>query len=134
MYTIKFDPVNNKLDFIYSWDSLITKTLNFSWNNIDNENDCWTKTYHTKLSWDKLTIKINPWLQADINESPVKLFTWNSTIQAPWNYTWILYLYYCQWIECKQKYKLKFIPSTYLFSTSYCIKVKNNWECDTWSE
>jgi len=131
LYTIKFDVTNQKLELIYSGSTKITKTLAYSWV-LRSADDCYTKTYHTKLSWNNLKIDIKPGLQADINDSPVKLFTWSNT-----NFTtksWSVDLWYCQWFDCKQKYRLTFIPSTYLLTTKYCIKLKNDGTCEKWSE
>jgi len=133
LYSIFFDKNNQKIDFIYSWDYKVIKSISFTWLWIDSTNDCYTKSYHTFLSWDNLKIDINPWLQADINDTPVKIYSWTTLIKASWS--WNMYLYYCQWNNCLEKYRFTIIPSTYLLSTSYCEKVNfTNWKCELWSE
>jgi len=130
-YVIDFDVNNQKLNLIYSWDTKIVKTIAYSWA-YEDENGCFTKSYRAKLSGYNLKLKINPGLQADINDSPVKLYTWNST-----NFTtnsWSIDLWYCQWTDCKQKYRFVFVPSTYLLLTKYCIKLSNNGTCSKWSQ
>jgi len=136
LYTIKFDTTNQKVDFIYSGNELITESILYSWNWTDNINDCYTKSYHTFLSWNDLKIDINPWLQADINDTPVKIYTWNSTTPISSSSSWSMYLYYCQWDDpCLEKYKINIIPSTYLLVSSYCKSVDTNtWKCREWSE
>jgi len=135
LYEIRFDIPNNKLLLSYSWENdKYVESINFSGVDVDNVNDCFTKTYHTKLSWDDLKIDILPWLQADINDSPVKMYTWDTNL-LPVNSSWTVFMYFCQWNMCLDKYKFTFIPSTYLLITSYCMKRDTNTlKCIKWSE
>jgi len=138
LYTIKFDVTNQKIDFVYSWNNVVTDTIAFSWPWTDNENDCYTPSYHALLSWENLKIEIKPWLQSDINDTPVKIYTWNSTTPIATNSSGTVYLYYCQWNGnnlCLEKYKINIIPSTYLLVSSYCKSVNTDTgKCREWSE
>ena len=141
-YSIKFDVGNQKIDFIYSWTQIwgqIIKTINLNWTWFDEENDCFTPNYHTKLSGGNLKVSIKPWLQVDNNagwEAGIILYTWSSFTHETTNWaTWWVSLYYCEqsWWNCFERNKIIIDTKVNLIKKYFCKK-KNQNHCTNWSE
>jgi len=139
-YNISFNPWENKITLIYSW-TWVEKVFilnSLIWE--DDKNWCYTKTYHTLLSWGQIEVKIKPWLEVDNSstaESAMMIYSW--WVQQPnWSNATILFLYCPNKVSnswCLEKYKIKINSKSYLFKSYFCKTVdKNDWHCITRSE
>jgi len=136
-YNVIFDYTEQKLLLSYSW--LKTEGINFVWDGEDDKNKCYTISYHTYISWDISKVKIKAWLQVDTastSEAPMELYDKNGSLLSA-SQTGGVSFYYCEWVtnnNCLEKYKIEVDPRSYLFKTYFCLKLKNDWSCEKWSE
>ncbi len=135
-YNVIFDKSNQQIILDYSW--VVKKPIKLVGNWVDEINKCYTRTYHTFLSWDISKVKIKAGLQVDnstTSESPMELYSWTDKLSS--SHTGVVYFYYCDHPSnnnCLQKYKLIIDPRSYLFKSYFCLKLGANWTCEKWSE
>lgn len=143
-YWIKFDVTNQKIDLIYSWTQIwwnIIKSIDLNWTWFDKENDCFTPSYHTKLSWENIKVIIKPWLQVDNKadwDAWIVLYTWSSFSNKANNWaTWAVSFYYCEWswtqLKCYERNKIVIDTKVNLIKKYFCKKKREN-PCASWSE